>query len=40
VCETLQALPVTDWSTPEAVKNLLASGKLGRKSGHGWYDYV
>ncbi len=39
VCETLQSLPVTDWSTPESVKRLLADGKLGRKSGHGWHDY-
>lgn len=39
VCDTLQSLPITDWSTPESVKKLLAEGKLGRKNGHGWHDY-
>jgi len=39
VCDTLQSLPVTDWSTPESVKKLLANGRLGRKNGHGWHDY-
>lgn len=39
VCDTLVALPVTDWSTPESVRKLIAAGKLGRKNGHGWHDY-
>ena len=39
VCETLKSLPVTDWSTPDSIRRLLAEGKLGRKSGHGWHDY-
>lgn len=39
VCDTLQSLPITDWSTPESMKKLLAEGKLGRKNGHGWHDY-
>jgi len=39
VCQALQPLPVTDWSTPESVRELLTAGKLGRKSGHGWHDY-
>ena len=39
VCETLQSLPATDWSTPDSVKKLLADGRLGRKSGRGWHDY-
>lgn len=39
VCETLESLPVTDWSTPASIKRLLDQGKLGRKSGHGWHDY-
>ena len=39
VCESLGALPVTDWSTPDSVKKLLDAGKLGRKSGSGWHEY-
>lgn len=39
VCDTLESLPVTGWSTPESVKKLLSSGRLGRKNGHGWHDY-
>ena len=39
VCDTLQALPVTDWSTPEAVNRKIADGKVGRKCGSGWYEY-
>jgi 3-hydroxybutyryl-CoA dehydrogenase len=39
VCESLQSLPVTDWSTPASVKQLLADGRLGRKNGHGWHNY-
>ena len=39
VCESLQSLPVTDWSTPSSVLELVEAGKLGRKNGHGWYDY-
>ena len=39
VCEALEPLPVTGWSTPETVKKLLAAGRYGRKSGHGWHDY-
>ncbi len=39
VCETLQSLSVTDWSTPESVKQLIADGKYGRKSGEGWHKY-
>lgn len=39
VCETMASLPVTDWSTPESVKKRVAEGRLGRKNGHGWYDY-
>lgn len=39
VCETLQSLPVTDWSTPESVKQLIEAGKYGRKSGEGWHKY-
>ena len=40
VCDSLSSLPVTDWSTPEPVKELLEAGRFGRKSGHGWHDYV
>ena len=39
VCESLQRLPVTDWSAPESVTRLISEGRLGRKSGHGWYNY-
>ena len=39
VCETLGALPVTDWSAPDSIKKLVDAGRLGRKSGHGWHDY-
>ena len=39
VCETLQSLPVTDWSTPKAVQALIDAGKFGRKSGEGWHKY-
>ena len=39
VTETLEALPVTGWGAPEAVKRLIAEGRYGRKSGRGWYDY-
>ena len=39
VCETLQSLPITDWSTPDSVKKLLTEGRLGRKTGRGWHDY-
>ena len=39
VCQSLQALPVTDWSAPESVKRLISEGGLGRKSGRGWYNY-
>ena len=39
VCQSLMSLPVTDWSTPDSVTRLVDAGRLGRKSGHGWYDY-
>jgi len=39
VCDTLQALPVTGWSTPDSVKELVAAGKFGRKTGAGWHQY-
>lgn len=39
VCETLESLPVTTWSTPESVEKLVAEKRFGRKSGHGWHDY-
>ena len=39
VCESLSSLPITDWSTPDAVKELIKAGKFGRKSGSGWYEY-
>jgi len=39
VCDSLSGLPVTDWSTPDAVKELINAGKFGRKSGSGWYNY-
>ena len=39
VCDTLEALPVTGWSTPEPIKKLIEDGRLGRKNGRGWHDY-
>ena len=39
VCESLVSLPITDWSTPESVEQLVSEGRFGRKNGHGWYDY-
>lgn len=39
VCESLESLPVTDWSTPKSVEALIADGRLGRKSGEGWHSY-
>jgi len=39
VCQSLMSLPVTDWSTPDSVSQLVDAGRLGRKSGRGWYDY-
>lgn len=39
VCESLESLPVTDWSTPDAVKKLISEGRFGRKNGAGWYTY-
>jgi 3-hydroxybutyryl-CoA dehydrogenase len=39
VCESLQSLAVTDWSTPNTVSELIKAGKLGRKSGRGWHEY-
>jgi 3-hydroxybutyryl-CoA dehydrogenase len=39
VTETLEALSVTPWSCPESVKQKIAEGKFGRKSGEGWHKY-
>jgi 3-hydroxybutyryl-CoA dehydrogenase len=39
VTETLEALKVTPWSCPESVKQKIAEGKFGRKSGEGWHKY-
>ena len=39
VCESLESLPVTDWSTPSSVLELVNDGKFGRKNGQGWYNY-
>ncbi|OXS26183.1 MAG: hypothetical protein BI182_15000 [Acetobacterium sp. MES1] len=38
-CESLRELPVTTWECCDSVKKLIEEGRLGRKSGHGWYDY-
>ena len=39
VTETLESLPITTWTCPESVKELIAEGRYGRKSGKGWYEY-
>ncbi len=39
VCDSLEGLPVTDWSCPEVVTEMVKDGRFGRKSGRGWYDY-
>ncbi|MDR1765406.1 MAG: 3-hydroxyacyl-CoA dehydrogenase family protein [Lachnospiraceae bacterium] len=40
VCETLESLPVTDWSTPASLTKLVAEGRFGKKNGKGWHDYT
>ncbi|HAA33991.1 MAG TPA: 3-hydroxybutyryl-CoA dehydrogenase, partial [Firmicutes bacterium] len=27
------------WNPPQALKALIRAGRLGRKTGAGWYDY-
>ncbi len=39
VCDSLKELNITDWACPDVIRHMVDEGRLGRKSGTGWYHY-